>query len=291
MQPPLPVRTKPAPVIRSAPAPVPPADPRRTTTGTVADLYLLKEQTIQDTPSFDGGDLYESLIAQAGAEHLRLHGDDVYARVYSPSLRRAKRAFDLVGALLGLLVFAPVLLLAALWVQLSSPGPVIFRQERLGQNGRWFHALKFRTMYADAEVRLQEMLAADPALRVEYQKYHKLANDPRVTPAGRFLRKHSLDELPQILNVLRGDMSLVGPRAYLPFEVPDMSDSERILVILQVKPGITGFWQVGGRNNVSFDERLDMDVFYVKQWSLGMDLYIVLNTAWLMLFSRGYGAS
>lgn len=277
------------PRVRPTPAP----NPRAKAEASVADLYALKEYTTASGASADGAEhlLCEELVRAVGQELLRGLGGDAAERVTSARARHVKRGFDLAVTVVSLIVFFPVLIVAAVWIRLTSPGPVFFLQERLGQNGRWFRAVKFRTMYVDAEARLQDMLAHDPARRVEYQKYHKLSNDPRVTKAGRFLRKHNLDELPQLLNIFRGEMSVVGPRAYLPFEVPDMADTERILVILQVKPGLTGFWQVAGRNKLSFDERLDMDVFYVQNWSLGMDLYIIINTAWLMLFASGYGAS
>ena len=196
-----------------------------------------------------------------------------------------KRAIDFVLASAGGLLALPLFAVIALWIRLDSPGPVFYLQERLGKDGKRFMAVKFRTMYQDAEGRLSQILAHDPVLREEYEMFHKLRNDPRVTRAGRFLRKLSLDELPQLWNVLKGEMSLVGPRAYLPRELPAMAGSERI--ILRVLPGITGLWQVRGRNELSFGGRLEIDIYYVRNWSIWLDLYILARTAWVVLFGRG----
>jgi len=196
-----------------------------------------------------------------------------------------KRAVDLSLALLGGVLALPVFLLIALWIRLDSPGPVFYLQERLGKSGRRFLAIKFRTMYQNAEARLQQLLEQDPNLREEYELFHKLKDDPRVTRAGRWLRKLSLDELPQLWNVIRGEMSLVGPRAYLPRELPAMAGSERI--ILRVLPGVTGLWQVSGRSEISFSGRLEIDIYYVRNWSVWLDLYILARTVWVVLFGRG----
>lgn len=212
-----------------------------------------------------------------------------------PSLNRGamvvKRTMDTIGAGLGIVVFLPFWLLIALAIKLTSTGPVLFSQHRLGEHGRWFPSLKFRTMVLDADERLNQLLKEDSVAREEFNAFHKLKNDPRVTSVGSFLRRTSLDEIPQLLNVFVGHMSLVGPRAYLPWEVLKMPDTDRILKIVSVRPGLTGFWQVGGRNNIEFDERLDMDVFYIENWSVGMDLYLLVNTVWILLFGRGTGAS
>ena len=196
-----------------------------------------------------------------------------------------KRAIDFVLASAGGLLALPLFAVIALWIRLDSPGPVFYLQERLGKDGKRFLAVKFRTMYQDAEERLSQILAHDPVFREEYEMFHKLRNDPRVTRAGRFLRKLSLDELPQLWNVLKGEMSLVGPRAYLPRELPAMAGSERI--ILRVLPGVTGLWQVSGRNEISFGGRLEIDTYYVRNWSIWLDLYILARTAWVVIFGRG----
>jgi lipopolysaccharide/colanic/teichoic acid biosynthesis glycosyltransferase len=143
-------------------------------------------------------------------------------------------------------------------------------------DGRIFTIFKFRSMYCDADERLADVLDADPERRREYERYHKLEDDPRVTPIGRILRDYSLDELPQLLNVVLGNMSLVGPRAYLPAELEDMRGLEK--VILQTPPGVTGLWQVSGRNNLPFDRRVNLDVHYVQNWSVWLDLYLIART-------------
>ncbi|NBB84999.1 MAG: undecaprenyl-phosphate galactose phosphotransferase WbaP [Bacteroidetes bacterium] len=199
----------------------------------------------------------------------------------------AKRVMDVVMALVGGLLLLPLLIVLAVWIVLDSGRPVFYRQHRMGQDGRCFKVLKFRSMYVDAEERLQEILKRDPALRHEYAVYHKLRDDPRVTAVGRILRRYSLDELPQLWNVLRGDLSLVGPRAYMPGELGKMDGIER--VILQNRPGITGLWQVSGRNALSFRERLEIDVHYVQNWTPWLDLYIIARTVPVVL--RGEGAA
>ena len=199
--------------------------------------------------------------------------------------RFVKRALDLVFSLIALVALLPVLVGVALVVRLSSPGRIFYRQLRMRQDGRCFWVLKFRTMYADADRRLEALLAEDPKQREEYARFHKLRDDPRVTPAGRWLRRHSLDELPQLLNVLRGEMSLVGPRAYMPGELDDMNGLAR--VVLDTRPGVTGLWQVSGRNRLSFDERVRLDAHYVQSWSLWLDLYLLARTVPVVLTGEG----
>ena len=216
-----------------------------------------------------------------------LLGYSVQDYVWNWASRFAKRILDLIGASIGLLVLAPLFLMLAVAIKLGSPGPVFFRQERLGRNGRIFHVIKFRSMYVDAEERLQEILDTDPERCAEYNVFHKLRDDPRVTAAGRLIRRYSLDELPQLWNVLRGEMSLVGPRAYLPRELPKMMGMER--TVLQNPPGLTGLWQVSGRNALSFEERVRLDVHYMQNWSFWLDHYILIKTIPVVL--TGDGAS
>lgn len=196
-----------------------------------------------------------------------------------------KRAIDILGASVLLLLGAPLFTTIAALIWFDSEGPVLYRQERVGAKGKIFTILKFRSMYVDADERLSEVLENDPQRRREYEKYHKLQDDPRVTPIGRILRQYSLDELPQLLNVLRGDMSLIGPRAYLPSELPRMKGLET--VILQTPPGITGLWQVSGRNRLEFKERVDLDVHYVQNWSFWLDCYLLLRTIPTVLTGEG----
>lgn len=190
-----------------------------------------------------------------------------------------------VLAALVLFVLSPLFLAIGLWIRRDSPGAILFRQPRLGLYGRPFHIFKFRSMYSDAEERLQHILHEDPELRREYDIFHKLRDDPRVTRAGRFLRRWSLDELPQLINVVRGEMNLVGPRAYLPVEHVRMLDAAD--VILSRKPGITGLWQVSGRNDLSFSERVQLERWYVEQRSAALDLKILLRTFRVIVSGRG----
>ena len=214
-----------------------------------------------------------------------LFGYSVRHAALRPVERFVKRAMDLVGATLLTLLLSPLLLGIAVAVARGSRGGVLYRQERMGLEGRIFTVLKFRTMYEDADERLAEILETDPERRREYERYHKLENDPRVTPVGELLRRFSLDELPQLFNVLRGEMSLVGPRAYMPSELPEMNRLSR--AILQVPPGITGLWQVSGRNDLSFSERVHLDLHYVQNWSLWMDLYLLVRTVPTVVTGEG----
>lgn len=199
----------------------------------------------------------------------------------SRSQRALKRAFDLVVAGLGLVVTAPIWLVAAIAIKLDSPGPVLYRQRRVGEGGRPFVMLKFRSMYEDAEERLAELR---PRSEVDGPLF-KLRDDPRVTRVGRWLRRWSLDELPQLWNVIRGEMSLVGPRPPLPEEVA--AYEEWHFARLEAPPGVTGLWQVSGRSELSFEEYVRRDLFYIENWSLAYDLFIVLKTIPTVLLRRG----
>ncbi|MGI6740613.1 MAG: undecaprenyl-phosphate galactose phosphotransferase WbaP [Brevefilum sp.] len=196
-----------------------------------------------------------------------------------------KRILDTFLTLLLLLFSWPIFLILAILVWVDSKGPIFYTQERLGQDGNIFDSFKFRTMFDQADKMLQDLLESDPAAKQEYETYHKLANDPRITKVGRILRRYSLDELPQLINVLKGDMNLIGPRSYLPRELPAMGDYARI--ILKVKPGITGWWQVMGRNATSFKERLQLDEYYISNWSIWLDIYIVIKTVWVLINGQG----
>ncbi len=199
--------------------------------------------------------------------------------------RALKRAIDIVGASVLLLLLTPLFALVAVLIKLDSPGPVFYRQLRMGRGGQCFPLLKFRTMYQDAHERLQQLLQESPALREEYALFHKLRNDPRVTRVGRYLRRFSIDELPQLWNVLRGELSLVGPRAYMPEERAKMDGMDRI--ILQKRPGVTGLWQVSGRNGLTFEDRVRMDVHYIHNWTPWLDIYILARTLPVVLTGEG----
>lgn len=208
--------------------------------------------------------------------------------------RGIKRAVDIAGSSLGLLVLFPVLLVVSALVKLTSRGPVLFRQARVGQHGRNFTFLKFRSMYRNSDCRPhQEYVSRFIAGKARMKESadgkasaYKLVDDPRVTPFGRFLRKTSLDELPQLLNVLSGEMSLVGPRPPLPYEFVCYGTWHRRR-IAEVKPGITGLWQVSGRSRTSFDEMVRLDLRYARKWSLSLDLKILLKTPAAVLFGDG----
>jgi exopolysaccharide biosynthesis polyprenyl glycosylphosphotransferase len=193
----------------------------------------------------------------------------------------AKRACDLLVAGLGLLLLAPLLLAVALAVKLSSRGPVVFRQERIGLRGRPFTLLKFRTMVQGADLMLDTLRDQNEADGPLF----KLRSDPRVTRVGRFLRRYSIDELPQLVNVLKGEMSLVGPRPPLAAEVALYEDWQ--LDRLEVRPGITGLWQVSGRSELSFEDYVRLDLFYVENWSIAYDLFILSKTIPLLVSARG----
>jgi exopolysaccharide biosynthesis polyprenyl glycosylphosphotransferase len=196
--------------------------------------------------------------------------------------RLAKRALDIALSSLLLVVAAPFLILIGLLVRLTSPGPALYKSKRAGMNGRLITVYKFRSMYVDAEARRAELVERN---EVPGGVLFKMRADPRVTPFGRILRKLSMDELPQLLNVLGGSMSLVGPRPPLPDEVERYhSHVHRRLL---VKPGMTGLWQVSGRSDLSWDEAVRLDLYYVENWSLGFDLAIILRTIWAVLRSRG----
>jgi exopolysaccharide biosynthesis polyprenyl glycosylphosphotransferase len=193
----------------------------------------------------------------------------------------AKRAFDLVLSVVGLLGLSPILLGTAIAVRISSRGPALYRQRRIGQRGRPFTMLKFRTMERDADTQVEELRLMHGVADVMF----KLPDDPRVTSIGRFLRRFSLDELPQLFNVLRGEMSLVGPRPPLPEEVAVYEDWQ--FDRLEVRPGITGLWQASGRSELSFEECVRLDLFYIENWSLAYDLYIIMKTIPALFSRRG----
>jgi len=196
-----------------------------------------------------------------------------------------KRSMDIVISLAGLLFGAPLLIFIALWVKRSSPGPLFFGHERIGKNGRRFNAWKFRSMCVNADEVLNKTLNENPAMREEWEATQKLQNDPRVSSSGRFLRKTSLDELPQLWNVLVGEMSLVGPRPIVASEIKKYRDT--FAAYIRVRPGVTGFWQISGRNLTTYDRRVELDDYYVRNWSPWFDLYILIRTFRTVLFREG----
>jgi len=199
--------------------------------------------------------------------------------------RFLKLSFDIVGAVLGLIVGLPLMALISLLIYIDNPGPVIFAHKRIGQNGQEFPCYKFRSMVLNAEAALEKHLAENPAARAEWEQDFKLKNDPRITRIGKFLRKTSLDELPQFFNVVKGEMSLVGPRPIVADEV--IKYGEYIYDYHLVRPGITGMWQVGGRNDVDYKDRVELDSWYVRNWSMWLDVVLLMRTVGVVLKGRG----
>jgi Undecaprenyl-phosphate galactose phosphotransferase WbaP len=197
----------------------------------------------------------------------------------------AKRALDILGAGVGLVLLAPFFLIVALMVR-ADGGPAFFAHQRVGRGGKLFGCLKFRSMVVDSQARLEALLANDPAARAEWEATRKLKNDPRITRIGRFLRSTSLDELPQLINVLRGEMSLVGPRPVQEAEI-DRYYGASAAHYMAVRPGITGLWQVSGRSETSYESRVALDVSYVSRPSLLADISILLRTPVAVLSRRG----
>ncbi|HEX8965803.1 MAG TPA: sugar transferase [Patescibacteria group bacterium] len=204
-----------------------------------------------------------------------------------------KRFTDIIFSTILLVIFSPVIICVALAIKLNSKGPILAdTPARVGQNGQLFKMFKFRSMVQNAH----EILRENPKFAELFENYkkgsYKLKNDPRITSVGKFIRKYSLDEIPQFVNVIKGDMSLVGPRAYYPDELRDQQKKyphtqDAVKVVLSVKPGITGFWQVSGRSDINFDKRIEMDANYVKHRSIWYDLFIIAKTPWAMISGKG----
>ncbi|MCP2732338.1 sugar transferase [Limnofasciculus baicalensis] len=200
----------------------------------------------------------------------------------------AKRLFDVAFSLSVLILFSPVYLVLALLIAISSPGPIFYIQERVGKDYKPFGCLKFRTMVENADEILLDIMASSPALRQEFEDNFKLKQDPRITMIGRFLRLTSLDEFPQFWNVLKGDMSVVGPRPLVPEELPRYG--RYMEKVLTIRPGITGLWQVSGRNDIPYDRRVQMDVYYVNSRNFWLDFWLVMKTIGVIVFPKNNGA-
>jgi lipopolysaccharide/colanic/teichoic acid biosynthesis glycosyltransferase len=202
--------------------------------------------------------------------------------------RFLKRAGDVFFALTVLMIGSPLLVLIALVVKFTSKGSIFYSQRRIGRGYKGFGCLKFRTMRKGADQILRDILERDPLLRDEYQRDFKLKNDPRITPIGRFLRRTSLDELPQLLNILKGQMSVVGPRPIVWDELERYG--RQMDVVLSVRPGLTGLWQVSGRNNLPYETRVKLDLYYVRHRTFWLDLRIILRTIGVVLLPMDRGA-
>src|SRR5579872_1898326 len=210
-----------------------------------------------------------------------------------PVYEAAKRILDILFALVLLFIFSPIIGVVVVFIKVTSPGPILAdTPQRVGKSGKLFKMYKFRSMVQNAH----EILREHPDFVKLFEDYkkgsYKLKNDPRITPVGRIIRKYSLDEVPQLVNILKGDMSLVGPRAYYPDELREQqkkypSTQEAVKVVLSVKPGLTGFWQVSGRSQINFDKRIAMDADYVHKRSILYDVWIILKTPWAMISGKG----
>lgn len=204
-----------------------------------------------------------------------------------------KRLMDIVFSSVLIIIFSPVIILVSIAIKLDSKGPVLAdTPERVGKSGRPFKMYKFRSMVENAH----EILRENPKFAKLYDKYkkgsYKLKRDPRVTGVGHFIRKHSLDEVPQFFNILKGNMSLVGPRAYYPDELREQQKQypktrDSVKIVLSVRPGLTGYWQVSGRSEINFDKRIEMDAQYVRKRSILYDIWIILKTPWAMISGKG----
>jgi len=197
-----------------------------------------------------------------------------------------KRLMDLVIVIFGGILILPFLLILALLVKLGSPGPVLYGHKRLGANGKYFTAYKFRSMVVDAQERLQKLFESHPEIKKEWEENHKIQNDPRVTTIGKFLRRTSMDEFPQLINILKGEMSLVGPRPIVDEEVSKYG--EDFNRIFSVRPGLTGMWQVSGRSGTDYATRILYDTYYLQSWSVWLDIWILFMTFGAVI--RGKGA-
>lgn len=206
----------------------------------------------------------------------QMFGIEIKNNLENPINKSIKTLFDIILTIFLLPIFLLLSIFIVIAIVSESKGNPIFTQLRVGKNGKLFKIYKFRTMYIDAEARLKDYFDKNPSARQEYEKYWKLKDDPRVTKVGKFLRKTSIDELPQLINVLKGDMSIVGPRPYLPHELEYVGDSKN--TILKVKPGITGLWQISGRSDTDYRYRISLDNWYVRNWSIWIDLIIIFIT-------------
>ena len=197
-----------------------------------------------------------------------------------------KRCFDILFSIFAIVITLPITIPIAIIIKFTDGGNVIYGHKRVGKNGKIFKVLKFRSMYMNADQKLKDILENDLQVKEEWEKNFKLKNDPRITPIGKFLRKTSLDELPQFINVLKGDMSVVGPRPVVEEELIKYY-KEKAELYKSVKPGITGYWQVEGRSDTNYDERIKMDEYYIKNQSFFLDLKIILKTIKIVITGKG----
>jgi Undecaprenyl-phosphate galactose phosphotransferase WbaP len=253
---------------------------RREQLATLVDLASISFRHVMVVPNLDG--ITNSAVV--ARDLAGIFAVEIKYNLLNPWALWTKRMVDLVLTVIGGALVLPLILVLGLLVYLESGWPVFYLDRRMGKDGKLFACMKFRTMASNAEALLQRLLEEDADYREEYALYHKLRDDPRVTRVGRFLRKTSLDELPQLWNVLKGEMSLVGPRPYLPRESKEIGVTQS--EILRVPPGITGPWQVSGRNHTHFSERIRMDARYVHDWSLWLDIVLLTRTVKTVVYDR-----
>jgi Undecaprenyl-phosphate galactose phosphotransferase WbaP len=247
------------------------------------NILQSKYTFVSIVPDINGLPLY-------GVELEHFFGNDqLFLRLQNNLSRRLnriiKRVFDVLLSVLGLIILSPLLLFIAICIKLSAGGAILFTHKRVGADGRYFECIKFKTMHPHSRQILENLLANDPVAKAEWEKDFKLKNDPRVTRIGTFLRKTSLDELPQLFNVIKGDMSLVGPRPIIEEELLRYGEDSYYYKL--VKPGITGLWQISGRNDIDYASRVRLDVYYTKNWSLWYDFVILFKTVMVVAARSG----
>lgn len=254
------------------------------------DAHIVEAVTDQQFGDFNRVILVTDLdhISKLGVTTFDLNGTlglEVHQNLLNLSAQIQKWIMDMVLSIIVLVVLFPLFVLVGLLIKLTSKGPIFYSHSRIGQGGKHFNIFKFRTMYQNADQMLEKYLEENPQYREEWETEQKIRKDPRITPIGRILRKLSIDELPQVWNVIRGEMSLVGPRPIVDDEIEKYAD--KFAVYKRVKTGITGLWQVSGRNNLPYEERIRLDEYYVRNWSIWLDVYIMARTIWVVLGRDG----
>jgi len=198
---------------------------------------------------------------------------------------KIKRLLDLIMVIFGGILISPFIIFIVITIKLSSPGPVLYKHKRLGKDGKHFYAYKFRSMITDADAQLKNIMEKEPELKTEWENNHKLQNDPRITGIGRFLRRTSIDELPQLINIFKGEMYLVGPRPIVDDEI--IKYGEDFNRVFSIKPGLTGLWQVSGRSHADYHDRIAYDTYYIQNWSVWLDLWIIYKTIGAVILGKG----
>ncbi len=242
------------------------------------DIYFHNIKLVPDLHSL----FVNNISVEGDGENLIINFNNNLLKLHNKLLQYF---FNKVTSIIITLLISPLLFIISIIIKISSEGPVLYKAKRIGFLEKDIWVYKFRTMYNDAEKKLADLLKSSPQLKEEFEKNFKLKDDPRVTRIGRFLRKTSLDELPQIYNVLKGEMNLIGPRPIVKEEIKMYGEAYHELV--KVKPGISGLWQISGRNDLRYDKRVQLDLFYIKNWSIWMDIIILLRTFLVVIYGKG----